>query len=388
MNKVHTLIISPKYRPYNDGLSDYTFYFLDELKRKNKNLKFTLITTDDPVIRKYTFDNLDIFPIIKEWDGLEILPILRVVRNQKPENVLIQYVPNMYGRAGINFLFPWLILFLKVFYNSKIILMAHELHYPFEKNFKSALIYSCHIWNLLLLSLASSSVLTTTENFVRVLKKIPFNKNKVEQLVVGPNITREKEFKELSYEKINLVIFGSLHPSREPAMVYSSLLNFFKKYPDSKIHVQVIGVTSNDILNLIKSEENLNWKNFTFHGKLSEIEVAKTFTSCHFSINFFIDGISSRRGSAIAALNLGLPIITNFTNRSDDLFLNQDCVLINGGTPEEFRNQIEKQLLQIEAMNLEEYTNLRKKSFTFIDQYFSWDIIGKRYIKLAGCEND
>ena len=60
MNRVHTLIISPKYRPYNDGLSDYTFYFLDELKRKNKSLKFTLLTSDDPAIRKFTFNDHDI----------------------------------------------------------------------------------------------------------------------------------------------------------------------------------------------------------------------------------------------------------------------------------------------------------------------------------------
>ena len=388
MNRVHTLIISPKYRPYNDGLSDYTFYFLDELKRKNKGLKFTLLTSDDPAIRKFSFNDHDIYPIIKKWDGPEILPIIRLVNNQKPENILIQYVPTMYGRAGINFFFPWLLLFLRVFYKHKIILMAHELHYPFEKNLKSGFIFFWHIWNLFLLSLASSSVLTTTENFTRILKKFPFNSKKVHQLVVGSNIPREKIINDISCDKMNLVIFGSLHPSREPLMVFNSLKNYFQKFPETKIHIHVIGVNQADVLTLVNSnkDEDFDWKNFTFHGKLNEIEVAKTFNFCHFSINFFIDGISSRRGSAIAALNLGLPIITNFTNRSDSLFLKQDCILIKGGTPEEFQEQLQDELKRIESMSTEEYKCLREKSFNFIDQYFDWDIIGKRYMKLVGSD--
>lgn len=385
MNKVHTLIISPKYRPYNDGLSDYTFYFLNEL-RKNKSLNFTLLTSNDEKIKNYVSDDHGIFPNIENWNGLDLLLALRLVRNQDPENILVQYVPTMYGRAGINFFFPWLLLFFRIFMGKKIILMAHELYYPFEKNGKGAFIFFFHIWNLFLLSLASTHILTTTENFVKILKRFPFNKKKVSQLVVGSNISREKvNSAKTSLDKINLVFFGSLHPSREPGMIFNALNEYFEKEINSKINVVVIGSQKTDITALsdFKDTPSFHWEKFTFHGKLNEVEVARKLHSCHFSLNYFIDGISARRGSAMAALNLGLPIITNFTERSDSLFLNQKCILMSGDKSNDFKHQLHEQLKIIELMNISEYENLQSDAFQFYNKNFSWNIIISKYFELT-----
>lgn len=386
MDEIHTLIISSKYRPYNDGLSDYTYHFLQEMRFNFKPLKFSLLTSDDSGIRNFITHDSHIYPNIKKWDGLELLPIIRTILHQNPKNILVQYVPTMYARAGINIFFPWLLLFIRFICKKRITLMAHELHHPPGKNAKSSFIFAWHIWNLFLMSLASKKIFTTTENFVKILKRFPFNKNKVHQIAVGPNI-RGTRVTGLSCEKINMVIFGSLHPSRESKMVIQALQRYFKENPSSKISIDIVGVTKKEMLSLVSSsgepEQPVAWRKFTFHGKLDEKDVAALFSKSHFSLNFFIDGISSRRGSAIAALNLGLPIITNFTNRSDSIFKNQECVLINGSSPEDFNMGLEEKLKKIETISDEAYLNLREKAFSFVDTSFSWGVICKKYFEIS-----
>jgi hypothetical protein len=116
---------------------------------------------------------------------------------------------------------------------------------------------------------------------------------------------------------------------------------------------------------------------------LTELEVSSLFCRSHYSINFFIDGISSRRGSAIAALNLGLPIITNFTSRSDKLFLNRKCISIIANTPDEFNTNLQLELKKIESLDMNNYLKIRSEAFDFVDTYLSWDIICEKYILLT-----
>lgn len=376
MDKLHTLIISPKYRPAQDGLSDYVYFFFNQLR--SHKLKINLITSSDDEIINFCKSDKDIFPIIKKWDFWGPLELIRFIREKKPQYILIEYVPHMYGRAGVNIFFPFYIIFISWVLRKRVVLMAHELHYPFQNDIKTGFLFFWHIWNLALLSFASSTIFTTTENFIKILSRIPFNKNKTHLLAVGPNIGRIDGHSAIDKRK-DLVLFGSMHPSRNTYLILKQLTEYFKINHNHPFHLHIIGSSKDEILNCLQKEspvdQDILFSKTTFHGKLSEEDVSILFSKSHFSINHYVDGISCRRGSAISAMNLGLPIITNFNERSDELFLNRPNVLMVNN------NQFSDTLKKIENMSNEEYISLRIKSFQFVDQNFCWDVICKRYLK-------
>ncbi len=386
MSEIDTLIISPKYRPFNDGLSDHTYYLLKELRLAHPERKIGLVTSDNTQIIKYAARDPYIYPIMKEWDGFELIPLFRLIKKLKPQILLIQYVPQMYGRAGINYFFPLLILFIRLFYRTKIHLIAHELNHPFEKDLKTGLIFFFHMRSLFYLCLSSHKILTTTDNFVRIISKLPFCKNKTNRLSVGSNIPILNNTTVIGNE-INIVIFGSLHPSRNPKAVFKSIANYLEKNPNSKIRFHIIGPVKSEILSIFHFQNiNLNRhliEKFVFHGKLEEKEVAKVFSSCHFSLNYFVDGITSRRGSAIAAIGHKLPIITNHNERSDSLFNNRKCVLIVGYGEQDFFSNIHQTFKKIETMDNLEFESLKDDCREFFANEFEWKSIIEKYINLT-----
>jgi glycosyltransferase involved in cell wall biosynthesis len=369
---LHTLVISPKYRPNKDGLSDYVYYFIKELKAQNINTN--LVTSSDEQIIKFAASDSDIYPIVKSWDFFGPLKILKFVITKNPQNILVEYVPHMYGRAGVNLFFPFYVFFMRFILRKKVILMAHELHYPFEYNFKTGLLFSWHIWNLFILNISSHKVFTTTENFVKILRRFPLTKNKLHLLPVGPNIGRINPATIKDSTK-NLIWFGSLHPSRMPSFIFDILFKYFKQNPESKFKLHIVGVEKDEI-SIDTQYLHLLENKIIFHGMLSEPQVAELFSKGHFGINFFVDGISSRRGSAIAELNLGIPIITNTADRSDAIFAKQTSVFFAELTSE----GIHQVLNRIESISNEEYELLRREAMAFVDNNFSWQKTCKSYL--------
>ena len=385
MSEIDTLIICPKYRPFNDGLADHTYYLLKELRISQPELKIGLVTSDNTQIIKYAARDPLIFPLMKEWDGFELIPLLKLIKKLKPNILLIQYVPQMYGRAGINYFLPLLILYIRLFYKTKIHLIAHELNHPFEKDLKTGLIFFFHMRSLFYLILSSHKILTTTDNFVRIINKFPFGKNKTHRLSVGSNIPILENKMKIENE-INIVIFGSLHPSRNPRAVLKSIAKYIELYPLSRIRFHVIGPLKSEILSIFNLQNiNLNRhliEMFVFHGKLDEVEVSKVFSKSHFSLNYFVDGITSRRGSAIAAIGHRLPIITNHTERSDSLFSNRNCIFVVGHSENEFFNNLHRLFQKLETMNNQEYELLKEECKTFFEEEFEWKSIIKKYLSL------
>lgn len=375
MAKIHTLIISPKYRPYQDGLSDYVYFFMEQLRLSDRVVN--LLTSSDNKIKEFAKNRFDIHPIIEHWDGLGPLKLMKFILTKNPEFILLEYVPQMYGRAGVNFLLPPYVFALRFIFRKKIILMAHELHYPFLGDIKSGILFLFHIWNLFLLTISCNKILTTTNNFKKILKRFPFTNNRVEVLPVGPNIKRVALEKHV-YNQKNLVLFGSLHPSRNTSSVLGQISNYFKNNPAHPFHLDIVGASENEVmtaLELIPTDERDKFlSKITIHGKLNESEVASIFMNAYFSLNYYLDGISGRRGSAIAALNLGLPIISNYKSTSDPVFLNQPMILFSED------DDVKSCLSKIQNINEEDYQQLRLKALQFVDENFSWEKICNLYL--------
>ena len=386
MCEIDTLIISPKYRPFNDSLSDHTYYLLKELRLNLIEEKICLVTSDNTEIIKFAQNDNLIYPIMKEWDGFELLPLLKLIKKLKPKILLIQFSPQMYGRSGINFFFPLLIIYIRLFFKSKIHVVIHDIENPSKKDLRSMLVSMLQQRCLLYLITSSHKILTTTDYIAKKLVKYPFSQKKIHHFSIGSNIPISK-VGATQLDFINIVIFGSLHYSKNPKAVFKAIAKYIELRPTTKIRFHIIGPNKNEILSIFNLENiNLNRnliEKLFFYGKLDESEVSKVFSNCHFSLNYYTEGITSKRSSVVAAIGHKLPVITHLSEYSDSIFFSKKCILVAGKSEQEFFKNFPLLLQRLEHMSNIEYQLLKDECNDFFEQEFQWNSIIKKYLSIS-----
>lgn len=312
------LILSPYYLPQRNGLAHYTDRFAKELKKRGHNV-FVASCQQDSI-------EGDI-PVI-HFEKCNIIHFIRLFNKIKLlgiDKILIQYVPHMYNpRGGVNFSLPSFIIFLRIFSSLSIEVMFHELHYPFEYSIKSLLLWFCHHMMLIPSLWFSHRSFFSTERFLKKANKLNLT-TKIYYLPVGSNISRT-DFKNTNKH-----------------------------------------VLKNDNIEIL--------------GFLPDEEVGRILWDSDFQLAFFIDGISTRRGSALAALNNGLPVITTKTSLTDESLLSFPGLFLS--SPDLFFEELKFILLKDLKEIRKERHFLREKMFKNFDEFFSWESIVDRYEKIV-----
>jgi hypothetical protein len=290
MNKRRTLIISPHFRPYRSGLSDYSFHFSEELK-KHTNIEILSGSGSN------------------DWKGVKLFLRFLKLSQSEADTVLIEYVPYMYGKRGINFQFPILIFLYSLFNKSRIELMVHEYNYPNLGDFKSRILCTSHHIMGKLMLLASDQVFCSTESFVEFLK--PKSLCQVEHLPVGSNILKDNisdyKLKELGLKKGEYAcLFGSFHPSKDQKYILDELKGF-------EIPIVHIGVSEEDY----QSQDKIESQKIIKTGFLEDKEVAEILANCKVLLTYFVDGATLRRGSLLAGVELGCQVLTNLSSHTE-----------------------------------------------------------------------
>lgn len=286
MNRERTLFVSPHFPPYRSGLSDYSYRFTEELKKHHEIEILSGAGEND-------------------WKGIKlILRFLKLVQSDA-DTILIQYVPYMYGKRGINFQFPILLFLYSLFNKSRIEIMIHEYNYPNLGDLKSALLCRLHLAMGKLMLLSSDKVFCSTESFVEYLR--PKSLCPIGHLPVGSNILKEN-MSDYKLEELGLLrgeyvcLFGGFHPSKNQEFILQEL----KKFEIPVVH---IGATEADYQNQNKTES----ENIIKTGFLEDQEVAEILANCKALLTYFVDGATLRRGSLLAGVELGCQVLTNLS---------------------------------------------------------------------------
>ncbi|HAZ14985.1 MAG: hypothetical protein A2X86_17750 [Bdellovibrionales bacterium GWA2_49_15] len=374
------LVISPKYRPDRGGLSDYTFYFLQNFHELFPERTALLLTTASESIKNYSKDDPRVLAIIPTWGFGGLRSLTACLLQKKPKTVLIQYVPYMYGKAGINFFFPLWVLFARLFLRQRFHLMAHELFHPSEFSLKGQILFWSHLWMLAVLGFASHAVFCSTKHFAFLVRIVTLGLRHPVVLPVGPNIARAVGPYSLTPK--NIVLFGSAHPSKNYSLVLKCLEQYFKADQHS-YRLLIIGQSAEDIKSVCArsnfSLEKHFWEHTQCLGELPENKVAEIFATSHLSINYFVDGISLRRGSAISALNSGVPVVTTLDKKSDSIFFDQPFMFLFPPEEKLFRDALLSFLHSYKNLEAEALELLRKQAMEFVDQEFAWKVIVTKY---------
>ena len=311
-------------------------------------------------------DGYNVFFQAEFWNVKTFYRLLKLMKKSDRvwDRVLIQFVPHMYSPKGG--LVPSLGLFsvlIKILFGHRLQVMFHELHYPFSFHWKSLVMWSCHhFMYLTTLWSAKEAFFSTQANF----KKGSLYSLGADTiwLPVASNIPKG-EVTQNEGEKLRVCLFGGLHVSKRYDLVFDVL--------NTHMEVHFVGQNREDLPLRLKNHPIV--EHIIFHGKCDSHKTAEILGSCHLLIAYFSDGISSRRGSAMAALNQGIHLVTTFDWGSEDIFKFWPQVHLFPTDENAFKREVRAFFSKTSPQHF------KRHSTDEFDQVFSWDAILNRYLK-------
>lgn len=351
------LIVTSHYPPLQSGVSDYTKKLFQYLSR---DIDVRVLTNIRPTEHEQEVEYLDI-----NWTSInDLKKIEKYLEKNQRRQILIEYVPYMYGRLGINLVFPFFIFYLSVFRKIPISTYFHEVNYPFERTLKSFILYSLHRFQAKILCSASTNILTSCLALQKTLKKIA--KKDVHILEIGSNIDifpSEKRDK-FSSIKRGAVVFGGFHPSKCFDWVYEICF-------EQKISLIHIGVKKEDVPLELKKFIADEW---IYTSYLQDQDISQILQAGFPVLCPFIDGASTRRGTLIAAIIHGAKTFSTLSENTESLFYDFSNLILSKNKKDDFKNLISSNISQFDSSQ----TN------PLSDHPFMWQKICKKLLKILG----
>lgn len=380
MKRKNILIISPKFYPAQDGLGHYTTLLFQNLQLHHN----TFVLTSKENINQMQ----NVHAIVPKWNILSLFKTIGFIKKINPDVILVQYLPFLYQpRGGINFSMPFFMLYLRLIHHQKIHLMFHELFYPWLWNPKAIFMHLSHLLMGKIAILASEQVYASTEENLRLIRQKLGLSNKAQAYVqkVSSNIPfikfPENEIADLKRKLTDnkdqkmIGLFGSFHPSKNQPMVVREFLKIQNKY-SLNFKLLYIGSTIEQILSELNTHEQEQAKKVIIAtGHVSDEDVSRYLQIMDGFIAYFIDGITSRRGSVLAALQHGLPVLSTKNSNSDKIFLQTDLIKLLSCEEDKFKVELEAALCNNWPP---QKNNLVSE---FYEKNFSWEVVVKEYLE-------
>lgn len=303
------MYITGSFPRLGDGIGDAAGKLYDAIEDKSR---IKLVTTGDEKIKKYVdecgYKNVK---FVSNWKIGTIIKLIRYIKMNNIENVLIEYAGNGYRKdLGISFL-PLILRFNNIF-SSKTVTCHLRLHEfsmcrPARKVFTYPLIWFSH--QIDTPSYVEYNVLTS---------KIG---SKVRKSMIGSNFKWREEDKtsKRKNDKIILAFFGGIYPGKGIEQLLDIWEMIQSRYPE-KYEYWLLGgfpqgLTSAfddyqaHISKLIK-EKDLE-KNIYISGFLPSDEIEKKLDLIDIAVLPYEDGLTLRRGSFLAFLSRQVAIVTS-----------------------------------------------------------------------------
>jgi len=285
----------------------------------------------------------------KNWSLSSLFLYLKEIKSKKADLIHIQYPTEGYGYSFLPLL---LVAFLP---KKKIIVTIHELS---NRTFKAKMF-------TMLLLFFSKKIIVTNETEYVYLKKLPIlNRKETFIINIGSNIPRSKNCENNILErKIDLAYFGHIRPIKG----LESFIAVANQFCDRK-KCAIIGqnlVRYQSYLEELQNESACI--GYLLNGSVKE--TADNLSDCKIVYLPFPDGVSSRRGSLMAAALNGCVIVTTYSDEKEiNDFFEKYCYLVH--------NEDEAEKIIAKLLNGNVCTD---KNVSELMDLFSWEEISRKH---------
>lgn len=309
-----TLIICNNFPPIIDGVGDFTKILQQELNKVNKVAKVVCIAKPQIIqfVHANKLDN-DIYPIIKKWNLTAVFTILKLARQQKITTLYLQYVPYAYSKLGVPFFLPILFLLARL-KGIKTYIFFHEVAvrvwgYGFNY-FARGILQRCIAYLLCLLAnkIYNNTLIGTTliRPFKSTIIYIPSNFPDVSALSV-----EKKQIIVSFLSRYNQCLIQALQQVNTQTAVPLKLI--------------LVGKANNMIKQMVLQDiEYLQMREFVeIDTNEDALHIATTIKQANVYIQLEKverkneGGISTKSGLIMAAMQIGVPIVTTQGDMTD-----------------------------------------------------------------------
>jgi len=312
-------LISGAYPPDLDGIGDYTSCMARALVASSG--------VDSPV-RVFTSvgkereaaPGVEIHQTFDARQPSSFRELLRCPAITELDWLVLQYNPFSFGRRGFCPAVPKTLALLKRSQTTRLAVMFHETVVP-SWPLKFAVMYC---WQQPIFRtvcrLADAAFISTERWAPEVLRASP--KLPLYHLPVGSNIplcwlSRKQARQKLEIEQTALVlgVFGGAHVSRQLDWIAATVREASRRNAGRRTLLLYVGNDGRAIRGACPEAEIID------SGPVPGTEVGVRLRAMDAMISPFLDGVSTRRGSVIAALQHGLPVASTRASWTDRLFL-------------------------------------------------------------------
>lgn len=343
-------IITCEYPPLVGGVSDHTFLLATELAREGDEVEVWAppgpgAPPDDPRITVHVLPSLF---------GFDALRLLRRRLKTLPEGtrVLVQYVPTGFGMRMMNVPFAFLLSLQR---RRGIDVYFHEVGFPISRHerLRRNVAGVVHLLMAWLVTRAARRIYVAIPAWQTRLRRIGISARDPDRLVTWVPVPSNVP---------DLVDPARVAAARERLVGTTSHLIVGHFGTFGRFHQRVLRPTLERVLDasadrvvllvgrgggtlrdaIIASRPDLADR-VTATGGLEPAEVSAHVAACDLLVQPYDDGVSARRGSLMAGLALGRPIVTNAGEATDALWEHLEPVLLTrSDAPEELSAAVDR----------------------------------------------
>lgn len=363
-------LLSGAYPPAVDGIGDYTYLLAGELARQHEVVVFSRLQ------KTYTPDgNISSVGVFDPARPASILNLPSAIAAGPPlDRLVVQYNPFGFGPRGFN---PWLpIALARLRKQLHLSVMFHETYVPCE----TAAQVGMRLWQIpqfYFLSRMTDSIYVSCSRWLPAIRRA--TGREAVHLPVGSNITRSRLTREEARERLGiggralvLGVFGSAHPSRLLHWICGAAKRAASGASETVL--VYIGADGGALRPLLGPEIR-----FLDCGLLPGEVVGDSLMATDLLLAPFVDGLSTRRGSVIAAFQHGIPVVSTSSGWTDDMLLGQEERLV-------FLSPVKKgadafaSLASAVSRQISLPDSRQAKLEDFYREHFGWPSIARRLV--------
>lgn len=356
------------------GVGDYTYNLSTELNRHGVEV-YVITSRDLRISRKGV---VDIRPVIKRWDFSGLIPLLEKIKETTPAIVHLQYPTQAYRNKIMINIFPFI---FRMFFRIPLIVTIHDAR-------------TSHLLNkvrLVTFLFCAKNIIITSEEEKRYLAvRFPFFRDKLRLIYIGANIKnihigmeeRKNIRKRLGVKGGEILIahFGYILKKKRLEVIFYVL----RQLLDDGYRIKLIMISDfnpdrdryhaslKELVRRLNLARDVIWTGYS-----KPEDVSMYLASSDICIEIYPDGVSFRRGSFLAALSHGLPVVTTKGDiLPKGLIEYHNILAVRGGDVDRLADSV-KELISNPQMR--ERIGRNAKEFS---RRFSWEDIARSHIEL------
>ncbi|MCS6804265.1 MAG: glycosyltransferase family 4 protein [Acidobacteriota bacterium] len=326
-------ILCPDFPPERSALADHTAALAAHLGQQAE----VAVITSQRNSGAHSMVGVRVEPCVRSWNLFGIIRVQQVLCEFQPDWLIVQYVPHMYGRAGINLALPLMLWWWRL-HGYRIFLLLHELYLAWSLRPKRMIAGLLQRLMLMMCVAAACRVGVSTQVWQQKLQRLfpmwlshfhylPSPSNIPVTIVSDAEKRATRAQLGLAGDSFVVGLFGTLHDSVLLSYVRESLSAL--QACGQRTQVLYVGPASGELAgSLGSSEHGMNWQ-VICTGYVEPAWVSRYLSLMDVLLLPLVDGVSSRRSSLMAALSHRLAVVTTSGPGTDPLLTNSAALTLS-----------------------------------------------------------